>query len=319
MSCSRHPDATAGDEVSEASCPDCGSSIYQDGRCGACAIRRMSEQHRQMSQRSGPQYDLAVSRSRTGTAAWRAAGSPARVTMVTGGSIDADGNYHGERKWYLTALYKRGERIEATPGVVQEPLHLLAGERPRLRIALVVIEVSDRVPLMRDRHRIPAGTERLFTRLRPTVPAVHQELAELAQRALVAADRGRRQMLLGHQVQRPLVHVPRRPSPRILTGEIAEPAHEPHPRRDRVLPQPAGGLLRTRARQHRLRPCRDLTESPRDASASKNAVTAASPRPSIPAGPPPPRARPSRNSRAPCSYRPIVRGASWRSVTSQWR
>jgi len=75
----------------------------------------MSEQHRQMSQRSGPQYDLAASRSRTGTAAWRAAGSPARVTMVTVGSRDADGNYRSERKWYLTALYKRGERIEATP------------------------------------------------------------------------------------------------------------------------------------------------------------------------------------------------------------
>jgi len=35
--------------------------------------------------------------------------------MVTFGSLDADGNYHGEWKLYLTALYKRGERIVATP------------------------------------------------------------------------------------------------------------------------------------------------------------------------------------------------------------
>jgi len=35
--------------------------------------------------------------------------------MVTVGSRDADGNYHGERKWYLTAPWKRGERIEASP------------------------------------------------------------------------------------------------------------------------------------------------------------------------------------------------------------
>jgi len=45
------------------------------------SIRRMREQHRQMSQRSGPQHHLTVSRSRTATGAWRAAGSPAGVTM----------------------------------------------------------------------------------------------------------------------------------------------------------------------------------------------------------------------------------------------
>lgn len=53
--------------VSGESCPECGSNLYRDGRCGACSTRRMLEQRRQMSQRSGPQYDLAVGRGRTGT------------------------------------------------------------------------------------------------------------------------------------------------------------------------------------------------------------------------------------------------------------
>jgi hypothetical protein len=101
--------------MSDASCPECGSGFYNDGRCIICAGKRMREQHRQMRQRSGTQYDQAVSRARTATAAWRAAGSPPRVTLVTVGSLDADGNYRSERKWYLTGPFKRGERIEATP------------------------------------------------------------------------------------------------------------------------------------------------------------------------------------------------------------
>ena len=137
-------------------------------------------------------------------------------------------------------------------GVVQEPLQLLAGERPRLRASLVVVQVRDRVPLMADRHRVLPGAERLLARFRPAVPCVHQELGELPQRALVSADRRRRQVLLGRQVQRPLVHVPRRPRPRVLAGELAEPPYQPLPVRDRVLPQPPRRLLGTPPRQHRL-------------------------------------------------------------------
>lgn len=59
--------------MSSDTCPDCGSKFYHDGRCIVCAQRRMLEQRRQMSERSGPQYDLAVSRGRVGAAAWRAA------------------------------------------------------------------------------------------------------------------------------------------------------------------------------------------------------------------------------------------------------
>lgn len=96
-------------------CPDCGSKFYHDGRCIACAQRRMLEQRRQMSERSGPQYDLAVSRGRAGAAAWRAAGSPAKVSLAHIGSIDADGNHHSEAKWLFSAALKRGQIVEATP------------------------------------------------------------------------------------------------------------------------------------------------------------------------------------------------------------
>ena len=142
--------------------------------------------------------------------------------------------------------------VDLLVGVVEEPLHLLAGERPGLRVALVVVQVRDGVPLVADRHRVLPGAELLLARRRPAVPAVHEELGELPQRALVGADRRRGQVLLGGQVQRPLVHVARRPLPRVLPGELAEPAHQPLPRRDRVLPQPPRRLLGVPAPQHRL-------------------------------------------------------------------
>lgn len=43
-----------------------------------------------MSQRSGPEYDKAVSRGRAGAAAWREAGSPAKVIMAHVGRRDAE-------------------------------------------------------------------------------------------------------------------------------------------------------------------------------------------------------------------------------------
>ena len=165
--------------------------------------------------------------------------------------------------------------LDLLVGVVQEPLQLLAGERPRLRAALVVVQVRDRVPLMADRHRVPPRAERLLARRRPAVPCVHQELGELPQRALVGADRRRRQVLLGRQVQRPLVHVPRRPRPRVLASELAEPPHQPLPVRDRVLPQPPRRLLGTPA----------PTASPR---ASRPPGAAAPPRTPAPGAPNPP-------------------------------
>ena len=137
-------------------------------------------------------------------------------------------------------------------GVIQESLQLLAGKRPRLRIALVVVEVSDRVPLVADRHRVRARPELPLTGHRPAIAAVAQVLAEQPQVRLVAADRGRGQALLAGQRLGPLINVRRPPLPRVLAGERQEPAHQPLPRHDRALPQAAGHVLGPPAAEHRL-------------------------------------------------------------------
>jgi hypothetical protein len=49
---------------------------YEEPSCLICSLRRQQEQNRQMRERSGPQYDLSVERSRIMNRAWRAAGSP---------------------------------------------------------------------------------------------------------------------------------------------------------------------------------------------------------------------------------------------------
>lgn len=92
-------------------CPGCGRPRQSpDGRCIFCSMMRMIEQHEQMRERSGPHYDLATQRGRIITAAWRAAGSPARLQRV----------YAGPHRiaWYLYAPWKRGHRQEATPAQV---------------------------------------------------------------------------------------------------------------------------------------------------------------------------------------------------------
>jgi hypothetical protein len=96
-------------------CPDCVSGLYRDGRCIVCAIHRMREQHRQMRERSGPLYEQAAEGSRAASDAWRTAGSPPRVVAVRVGCTGADGEYVSERRWFLAAKFKRGERAEATP------------------------------------------------------------------------------------------------------------------------------------------------------------------------------------------------------------
>jgi len=100
--------------MSGTTCPDCGSGMYCDGRCIACAALNMREQPQQM-RHTGHQYALSVSRGRAGTEAWRAAGSPAKVISVIHGGRDTYGRYHSEHRWYLAAAWRRGERIEATP------------------------------------------------------------------------------------------------------------------------------------------------------------------------------------------------------------
>ena len=137
-------------------------------------------------------------------------------------------------------------------GIVQETLQLLAGERPRLRPALIPVEVGDRVPLMADRHRVHTWPELVLAGRGPAIPAIAEVLAEQPQIRLVAPDRRRSQTLLRHQRLRPLIHVRRNPAPRVLVGELQEPADQPLPRRYRVLPQPARRLLSPPAAQHPL-------------------------------------------------------------------
>ena len=127
-------------------CPVCGSTMYsrcppgcvahknhdiRDGqlwRCLICAMRRVHEQYRQMKERSGPQYELSASRSRVGTAAYRAAGSPPKVSsaMVPVTFIERDGQLYGDKyeiRYYLAKSMRRGARpdewIEATPEQVE--------------------------------------------------------------------------------------------------------------------------------------------------------------------------------------------------------
>jgi hypothetical protein len=101
-------------------------------------------------------------------------------------------------------------------GVVQEPLQLFPGERPRFRVPLVTVKVRDRVPLMTDRHRMRPVTEFPLAGSCPPVAAVAQVLAEQPQVHLVAANRRRGQAPLAHQRLRPLIDVRRPPAPRVL-------------------------------------------------------------------------------------------------------
>ncbi len=72
--------------------------------------------------------------------------------------------------------------------VVHEPLQLLAGERPRLRPALVVVQARDRVPLVADRHRMPPRTERLLARCRPPVARRWGPVPRVSKASPVASD-----------------------------------------------------------------------------------------------------------------------------------
>jgi hypothetical protein len=97
-------------------CPDCGSSFYRDGRCLVCAARRMFDQHEQMRQRSGPEYEKAVTRGRASYALWIQAGRPPRLSRVhVGARIRDDGTYDpGRPAVVLSASLRRGQIVEAT-------------------------------------------------------------------------------------------------------------------------------------------------------------------------------------------------------------
>jgi hypothetical protein len=118
------------DSVSGETCPDCGSTYYRDGHCLVCPTKRMLEQRRQMRERSGPEYDKAVTRSKASHALWVEAGSPPRLSRG-GIRSSEDGTYR--RAWVLSAPLRRGEVIEATPEQIaasERYLQLLREQMP---------------------------------------------------------------------------------------------------------------------------------------------------------------------------------------------
>ena len=48
----------------DSACPECDSKWYRDGRCMAYSIRQQDQQE-QMRSRSGPEYDMSVTRARS--------------------------------------------------------------------------------------------------------------------------------------------------------------------------------------------------------------------------------------------------------------
>jgi hypothetical protein len=111
---------------------------------------RQAEEQRQMHERSGPLYELAVERGRIASAAWQKAGRPRKVTRMVrpvrsaNGAIvrDSGGSPVYEVRCYLTSTMRSGVWVEATPEQVAAwqayresrpsfgPRHGLADQRP---------------------------------------------------------------------------------------------------------------------------------------------------------------------------------------------
>jgi hypothetical protein len=160
---------TAGDGMIEYLCPGCGAmpcagtvSCQLCGKltncrpwalrqqCITCGMLRQAEEHRQMRERSGPLYELAVKRGRIASAAWQKAGRPRKVTRVwkpvrsADGSMvrDSGGSPVYEVGWYLASTMRSATPVEATSEQVAawqayqesrpsfEPRHDLADQRP---------------------------------------------------------------------------------------------------------------------------------------------------------------------------------------------
>jgi hypothetical protein len=115
-----------------------------------CALMRQLEAEKQMRERSGPLYELAVECGRIAAAAWQKAGRPRKITRAPrpvrdpDGTIvrDSGGSPVYEIRCYLTSTIRSGTWVEATPEQVaawqayQEsrpsfgPRHDLADQRP---------------------------------------------------------------------------------------------------------------------------------------------------------------------------------------------
>src|SRR5712692_10144412 len=105
---------------------------------------------------------------------------------------------------------------------------------------LEVRDMSGGVPLMTHLDRIRAKP--LLALGSPAVTRVSGKSAEQPQRLLISPDR-RRSPRIPAQRHAELLHIPRLPRPRVLTGELSEPPHQPHPLPDSALSQQPGPLL----------------------------------------------------------------------------
>src|ERR1700730_4161882 len=92
-------------------------------RCFICGMRRQFEAEKQMRERSGPVYELAVERGRIASAAYQKAGRPRKVSRTwvpvrsADGTVvrDSGGTPVYENHFYLTSTMRSGMWVEATP------------------------------------------------------------------------------------------------------------------------------------------------------------------------------------------------------------
>ncbi|MEU9189380.1 hypothetical protein AB0D14_33535 [Streptomyces sp. NPDC048484] len=104
--------------------------------------------------------------------------------------------------------------------MVEERFQLGPGERPPFRLALGLVRMRGRVPLVDHLHRMRTEVPQAF--VGPAVGRIGQEVAELAYRTLVVAQSGADAPVHSPQVGRPLVDVLRRPLPGHRIGVASE-------------------------------------------------------------------------------------------------
>ena len=135
--------------------------------------------------------------------------------------------------------------------MVEQRLGLRQAQGSPARAALELHCVHRGVPLVADLHRVRA--EASLALRRPAIAGIGDEVAEHAQRALIAPQR--RMGPPGAATakrRREVLQILRAPLPRVLTGEHREPAHQPPAGRDGGLVQQPAALLARPALQHRV-------------------------------------------------------------------
>jgi len=135
-------------------------------------------------------------------------------------------------------------------GVVEEHLQLFSRQRPVPRPALVLGQMGDGVPLVADLTRM--SPEAVFALGRPAIAAITDEVHEQPQRHVIVAHRRVRQLPLRDRRRGPLLHIRRRPSPRVCIRPPLEPAHLALTLADRHRVQIPARLLAPPPLQHRL-------------------------------------------------------------------